>query len=163
MKLKIGLSNFYNQSKSKALTYNFRLKHILFVTLVLVLGCNKDKNSKEVSLKVTATAYNSLENQTLGNPNLTAWGDTLKPGDKAIAVSRDLIQLGLSHNQEVKIEGWPGTFIVKDKMNKRWSNKIDIYMGEDFESARKWGRQEVEITFEIDAEFYEELKEKSIF
>ncbi|GAL15331.1 hypothetical protein JCM19233_6349 [Vibrio astriarenae] len=37
-------------------------------------------------------------------------GDRLKPGMKSIAVSRDLIALGLTHNQEVRIEGFEGTY-----------------------------------------------------
>lgn len=74
-------------------------------------------------------------------------GDILKPGQKAIAVSRDLIQLGLEHNKTVKISGLPGTYIVKDKMNKRWTKKIDIYMGLNQEAAMEWGKQKVEITF----------------
>lgn len=97
------------------------------------------------SLEVTATAYNSLPGQTTGQPDLTAWGDRLKPGMKAIAVSRDLIELGLSHGVEVGIEGLPGKYVVRDKMAKRWSRKIDIYMGEDVERARRWGRRRVKI------------------
>ena len=98
------------------------------------------------SLYVTASAYNSLSWQTgQGNPALTAWGDTLKPGMKAIAVSRDLIDRGLDHNTTVKIEGFEGVFLVKDKMHYRWKNKIDIYMDEDVEKAREWGRRDVKI------------------
>jgi hypothetical protein len=40
-----------------------------------------------------------------------AWGDTLEPGMKAIAVSRDLIRLGLVHNTYVTIEALPGRYI----------------------------------------------------
>ena len=97
------------------------------------------------SLKVTATAYNSLKAQTQGNPSIGAWGDHLKPGMKVIAVSRDLLRMGLKHNTRVKIDGLPGTFLVKDKMNKRWSRKIDIYMGRDLNAARKWGKRKVTI------------------
>jgi 3D (Asp-Asp-Asp) domain-containing protein len=53
-------------------------------------------------------------------------------------VSRDLIGLGLDHNQEVEVEGFPGTYIVKDKMNKRSTKKIDIYIGLDEEVALEW-------------------------
>ncbi|MFO7744592.1 MAG: hypothetical protein R6V36_04320 [Psychroflexus sp.] len=104
-------------------------------------------------MTVTASAYNSVEEQTKkGNPNLTAWGDILEPGERAIAVSRDLIELGLDHNQEVEIKGLSGTYIVKDKMNKRWEKKIDIYMGLDEEAAIEWGKQKVEITFSREEE-----------
>ena len=99
------------------------------------------------SIVVTASAYNSLESQGTGNVNLTAWGDTLVPGMKSIAVSDDLIAKGLTYKTKVKIEGLDGTYVVNDKMHPRWKNKIDIYMGVDREKALKWGRKKVEICF----------------
>ena len=103
-------------------------------------------------IEVTASAYNSLKSQGVGNPILTAWGDTLKPGMQSIAVSRDLIKRGLEYNTPVKIEGFEGVFIVNDKMHPRWRNKIDIYMGEDKIKALKWGRRKVEISFPAEEE-----------
>ena len=86
------------------------------------------------TMEVTATAFNSFGWQThRDHPTLTAWGDTLKPGMKTIAVSRDLIDSGLTHNTKVKIEGLKGKYLVKDKMNKRWRKRIDIYMGVDLD------------------------------
>ncbi|ULG69389.1 3D domain-containing protein [Marinobacterium sediminicola] len=99
-----------------------------------------------------ASAYNSVEAQTNDNPTLAAWGDTLKPGMKAVAVSRDLIREGLSHNTLIEIEGLPGQYRVLDKMNKRWQRKIDIYMGEDIEAARAWGVRDVTIRWTPDEE-----------
>ncbi len=112
------------------------------------------ENDTEIKMNVTATAYNSVARQTKkGNPFLAAWGDVLIPGERAIAVSRDLIKQGLDHNEEVEIDGMTGTYIVKDKMNKRWKNKIDIYMGLNEKSAINWGVKQVEITFDtIDRE-----------
>ena len=104
----------------------------------------------ERSLEVTATAYNSVAGQTSGQPDVTAWGDRLEPGMKAIAVSRDLIELGLTHGVEVGIEGLPGRYVVRDKMAKRWSRKIDIYMGEDVQRALRWGRRKVTIHWSRD-------------
>ncbi|WP_242634310.1 3D domain-containing protein [Marinobacter salicampi] len=113
------------------------------LVLVLILPSFGSAHPREV----TATAYNSVKSQTAGDPTLTAWGDTLKPGMKAIAVSRDLIEDGLTHGTKVTIEGLPGTYVVRDKMNKRWKNKIDIYMGKDVEAAREWGKQTVTISW----------------
>lgn len=137
--------------------YNYTLKDLLtgfsIVVLLLFSSCKSNKNAEKVTMTVTASAYNSVEAQTKkGNPNLTSWGDTLEPGEQAIAVSRDLIDLGLDHNQEVEIKGLPGTYIVKDKMNKRWENKIDIYMGLDEKAAKEWGKKEVEISYILDKE-----------
>ena len=107
----------------------------------------------EESLEVTATAYTMRESETKqGNVGLAAWGDQLEPGMKAIAVSRDLIPMGLDHETEVTIEGLDGTYVVRDKMNKRWDEKIDIFMGLDVEAAREWGKKEVVIHWEDGAE-----------
>jgi 3D (Asp-Asp-Asp) domain-containing protein len=111
--------------------------------LCLALACIA--NAGERRLEVTATAYNSLPGQTGDDPTLTAWGDQLAPGMKSIAVSRDLIELGLGHGTVVRIEGLPGEYRVLDKMARRWTRKIDIYMGEDVEAARRWGKRTVTI------------------
>ncbi len=113
--------------------------------LVGALPAAGDAPDDERTLTVTATAYNSLPGQGQGDPTLTAWGDRLEPGMRSLAVSRDLIALGLTHGVEVEISGLPGVYVVRDKMAKRWRRKIDIYMGEDVEAARRWGRRRVEI------------------
>lgn len=101
-------------------------------------------------LTVTATAYNSLPSQTSHiHPGITAWGDSIQPGMKYIAVSRDLLQKGLTYNTMVKIKGFDGVYQVKDKMHFRWRNRIDIYMGIDKKKAVEWGRKKVEILYAI--------------
>lgn len=129
-------------------------KKISLTLLVICLfqGCKKKELTFEeqydwTTIKVTASAYNSLANQTEGNPNITAFGDTLKLGDKYIAVSRDLMRKGLKYNTPVKIDTFQGVYWVKDKMHYRWKNKIDIYMGNDVKMARKWGRRKVNISY----------------
>jgi len=47
---------------------------------------------------------------------------------KAIAVSRDLIALRLTHGAKVKIDGLSGTCTVRDKLDKPWKHRIDIYL-----------------------------------
>lgn len=123
----------------------FRNLTLFVAALFLISGCLGEDNT--VTMKVAATAYTSHVEQTSAHPFLGAWGDELKPGMKAIAVSRDLIKKGLTHNTKVKIEGLSGEYVVKDKMNKRWTDKIDIYMGLDKKAAKDWGKREVTITF----------------
>ncbi len=115
----------------------------------MLYSCKKGipANCNNKQLNVTATAYNSLAYQTSSNPHITAFGDSLKPGLRYIAVSRDLIDSGLVHNTKVKIEGFDSLFIVKDKMNRRWKNRIDIYMSVDVKKARKWGKKKVNIEY----------------
>ena len=118
-----------------------RLPRTIPVLLLAIAGCSDDTRR----MTVTATAYTSSPRETDATPDLAAWGDRLKPGMKAIAVSRDLIREGLEHGTEVRIEGLDGTYVVRDKMNRRWQRKIDIYMGRDRAAARDWGVREVEI------------------
>ncbi len=117
------------------------------VVLICLLAASANADSVERALAVTATAYNSLPEQTDADPHLAAWGDPLAPGMKVIAVSRDLIPLGLDHRTSVKIEGLPGVYLVLDKMHKRWEKRIDIYMGNDLDAARTWGKRRVEISW----------------
>ena len=122
----------------------------LFVLFTLLfVSCIEEKKYIWKSKVVKVSAYNSTRAQTDGLPTLAAWSDTLVPGMKAIAVSRDLITLGLDHNTPVKIEGLEGVFLVKDKMASRMRNKIDIYMGTDIEKAREWGTKTLKIQFRI--------------
>ena len=123
---------------------------IVFI-LVLLFNCNNgDKHYVWLTKEVTATAYNSLAYQTSTQPNITAFGDSLKPGMKCIAVSRDLLALGLKHNTLVTINGLDGVYLVKDKMNKRWKNRIDIYMGNDIQAAKNWGRKKLQIKYRLE-------------
>lgn len=118
---------------------------ILCLCLLLLPGCDR---APERQLRVQASAYNSLPGQTDDQPALAAWGDTLQPGMKAVAVSRDLLREGLTRNTLIEIEGLPGRYRVLDKMHPRWTRKIDIYMGEDVQAARAWGVRQVTIRWQ---------------
>ena len=110
----------------------------------------KSFDEGQVSLRVTATAYNSLPGQTSGNPNIGAWGDRidqLEPGQRAIAVSQDLLKKGLTRGQRVRIAGFKDEFVVLDRTAKRWSNRIDIHMGKDRKRALRWGKRRVLISW----------------
>lgn len=130
------------------------MKYLAFLGLVAFIlgleGCKKKEaitHYEWTALEVTASAYNSVVWQTDGEPNVAAWGDTLKPGMKVIAVSRDLLRQGLKYNTMVKIDTFSDTFYVKDKMHWKWRNKIDIYMGVDVKRAREWGRKKLMICY----------------
>jgi len=121
------------------------IRSLLLVAMVaLATAAHADDTAKR-ELVVVATAYNSVPGQTSGDPNVGAWGDSLEPGMKVIAVSRDLLDLGLTRGREVSIDGLPGTYRVLDKMSKRWAKRIDVYMGTDVDAALRWGVREVRI------------------
>ncbi len=97
-------------------------------------------------LKVIASAYTSCVSQTDSTPFIAAWGYRLTPGEKVIAVSRDLVgQYGLTNGLKVRISGLDGYYTVRDKMNQRYTKHIDIYMGLDKRKALRWGRRSVTI------------------
>jgi 3D (Asp-Asp-Asp) domain-containing protein len=122
-----------------------KLNILLIIAIFYFTSC-ESKNMK--SLKVDVSAYNSVAYQTNSKPTLTYWEDTLKPGMKAIAVSHDLVDSGLTHGTEVEIEGLEGKYIVRDLMDDRWKTKIDIYMGTNIDSAKEWGTKELTIKWE---------------
>lgn len=74
-------------------------------------------------IKVEVTAYSSESPET---GEITASGQRVRKG--IIAVSRDLERdYGIKFGDVVEVEG-VGTFMVQDRMNKRWTRKIDIWM-----------------------------------
>jgi len=115
------------------------------VLLALVLAAPSFCSGGHGTLEVMATAYTSHPSETSGDPTLAAWGDRLGPDTRAVAVSRDLLRLGLTRGSHVRIEGMPGEYVVLDKMARRWRRRIDVYMGLDREAAREFGRREVTI------------------
>lgn len=116
---------------------------------LLISGCDSgttiDGERYTHSLEVTATAYTSSPRQTQGDPFVGAWNNRLAPGMKVLAVSRDLLKRGLTNGTRVRIDGLPGVYEVRDKMNRRYTKRIDIYMGVDVKRARKWGKKRVTI------------------
>lgn len=115
----------------------------------LLLLCPMVAVAQQASMQVTATAYTLRAKETKPHSRgVAAWGDRLTPGMKAIAVSRDLIELGITHGTKITIEGLEGEYVVRDKMHWRWRRKIDIFMGHDVPAARRWGRRKVTIKWQ---------------
>jgi LysM repeat protein len=117
-----------------------RIGEIIKLPLPHILAQIKTKKK----LRVTATAYTSHAGQTDSTPFLAAWNNRLRPGMKIIAVSRDMLsRYGMRNGTKVRIGGLPGYYTVRDKMNKRYTKRIDIYMGLDRRRALRWGRRNV--------------------
>lgn len=115
---------------------------ILLLFLAIVCSsCARD----EMTMEVVGTAYNALPGQTQGDPEIGAWGDKLDMNIPSIAVSRDLIEIGLVHNAKVRIDGFPEYYLVRDKLNKRFTKQIDIFMGLDRDAAIEFGKKTVRI------------------
>lgn len=98
-----------------------------FVYFSIQVSLNEVKN-----IPVTATCFNAVETQTDDTPLTTAFGfkiDVAHPfKHKYIAVSRDLLT-HFSAGDTVLVSGtfvYDGIWIVADKMNKKYCNRIDF-------------------------------------
>ena len=88
------------------------------------------------SFDVTVTTYNPTRSQTDSTPNQTADGTIIKPWlatkYRYVALSRDLIARWggpFEYGDYVVIEGtdgWDGVYQVRDTMNPKWTNRVDI-------------------------------------
>lgn len=120
----------------------------------------------EHTLSVTAVAYTLDSDQTDDSEDTGAWGDELDDEAKIIAVSRDLLGMGLKRGSKVRIHGKRGEYMVMDLMHPRWKKRIDILM-EDEDDAFQWGRRKVKISwtgpaFEAAAETHQKPAPKTL-
>ena len=88
--------------------------------------------------KVHATVYNAVPEQTNSDPGHTAFMFKLDLNNpykhRIIAVSRDLLEK-YPNGTEVCVRGtkYDGIYTVRDKMNKRYTNRIDILINLDMQ------------------------------
>lgn len=86
--------------------------------------------------RVTVTAYNSVPEQTDDTPCIGAQGTDIceiyAAGENVCAAN--FVPLGT----KLEVEGL-GTCIVRDRMNARYTKRIDWYMGMDIKGARQFG------------------------
>lgn len=93
-------------------------------------------------IEVTAHAFTSSVAETDAQPTLSASGRELRPGMRAIAVSPDLLAMGLGFGTRVTIDGL-GEWTVLDRMADSHHRAIDLYMGNDREAAVRFGKRRV--------------------
>ena len=104
-----------------------------------------------VSILVTATIYHADPAQTDADYLTTASNKTINEADpqghRWIAVSRDLEQHGFVFGTKVLVEGagqLDGIWTVEDRMNKRWTKRIDFLVNKDVKGG-KWNKVKITI------------------
>lgn len=111
----------------------------LLVAKVVLLGicilCISSVSVWAEEIKISVTAYTLTE--CYHNKGKTASGDIVRRG--MVAVSPDLERKGLKLGTKIKISDM-GTFIVKDRTNRKNRGNIDIYML-SYKKALRFGRQ----------------------
>ena len=98
-------------------------------------NCDTQYTNK-ISYKVTVTTYNPTKEQCDSTPNITADGTRIKPWRatdyRYVALSRDLLDRWggpFNYGDYIVIEGtdgWDGIYQVRDTMNPKWTNRVDI-------------------------------------
>ena len=92
--------------------------------------------SNRIMYRVTVTTYNPTRAQTDSTPNITADGTRINPRKatqyRYVALSRDLLSRWggpFEYGDYIVIEGTggrDGIYQVRDTMNPRWTNRVDI-------------------------------------
>ena len=108
------------------------MKNILTIAIILLsLNITAQK-------KVHATVYNAVPAQTNNDPGHTAFMFELDLDNpykhKIIAVSRDLLT-EYPKGTKVCVAGttYDGVYVVMDKMNKRYTDRIDLLINEEMQ------------------------------
>ena len=108
------------------------MKNVLIISLLLLSFNAKTQK------KVHATVYNAVPAQTNSDPGHTAFMFELDLDNpykhKIIAVSRDLLT-EYPKGTKVYVEGttYDGVYVVMDKMNKRYTDRIDLLINEEMQ------------------------------
>jgi len=113
-----------------------------FVLFILPMEINMMEREIEMEIKgiepdiVTVTTYSPTVEQTDSTPLITASGFEINPTNpkkhRIVAVSRDL-KKKYKFGKKVRITGigkLSGTYTIRDVMNKRFKNRVDILIGE---------------------------------
>ena len=92
--------------------------------------------SNRIMYRVTVTTYNPTRRQCDSTPNITADGTRINPKKatqyRYVALSRDLLSRWggpFEYGDYIVIEGTngrDGVYQVRDTMNPRWTNRVDI-------------------------------------
>mgnify|MGYP001182668942 FL=1 len=96
-----------------------------------------------ITLLVTATIYHADPAQCNADYLTTASGKSINEanpqGHRWIAVSRDLEKHGFVFGAKVLVEGageLDGIWTVEDRMNKRWTKRIDFLVNKSMKGGR---------------------------
>ncbi len=107
------------------------------ISITSVAKTNATQTSKS-HIPVIVTAYSSDEDQTDDTPFITASGETVRDG----IVAANFLPFGT----KIKIPQLFGdkVFVVKDRMAKRFSDRVDVWV-HDSVAAKRIGIQSAEI------------------
>ncbi|NQT30478.1 MAG: 3D domain-containing protein [Candidatus Saganbacteria bacterium] len=109
---------------------------LLALSILFIPSSGKIKGYMVVkSGAVVATAYNSLASQTDSTPWITASGTRCRKG----VIASNFLPFGT----KVRIDGFGDQiFTVEDRMNRRYTKRIDIWF-RSYKDAMRFGRRKI--------------------
>ena len=122
-----------------------KVSPLQFFNSSAVMAMNVPTSSQKTASKfsqktyiVPSTAYSSTKDQTDDTPFITAMGTHVRDG----VVAANFLPLGTV----IRIPDYFGdkTFVVEDRMNKRYDYRIDLWFPTG-EEAKEWGVRKVKI------------------
>lgn len=121
------------------------MKNLLLLAL-LILSLNANAQTETV----TATVYNAVPEQCNADVQHTAFMFKLDLSNpykhRIIAVSRDLLKK-FPNGTKVRVSGtgkYDGIWTVRDKMNKRYTKRIDFLVNKEIRYG-KWENIKIEV------------------
>lgn len=111
------------------------MKRTIFVLLLVLIAINSIIYCEQSNIRFTVdvTIYNAVSSQCDDTPNITADGSNIKNAKRWCAISRNLHNryggyfgfgdtiIIVCKNAEIR-----GEWVVRDLMNNRFKNKIDL-------------------------------------
>lgn len=103
------------------------------------------EDRKSLNFKAVVTAYNSVPEQTDGDPCIAADGtdicEAFRNGERACAANC------LRFGSVVDVPGI-GQCVVRDRTASRFGSRIDVYFGgrDQIKTARQWGKKTLVLT-----------------
>ncbi len=134
----IALLLLANMGASAGLSIDQKAAQHEYVLALTSVAKTSAMHANKSSLPVVITAYSSDEDQTDDTPFITASGERVRDG----IVAANFLPLGT----KIKIPKLFGekVFVVKDRMAKRFSDRVDIWV-HDRIAANRIGVQNAEI------------------
>ncbi len=134
--LLIAAWHYKSQIEAKEKFYNEKIDEVLFELDYLKFELETCKAANIPKVDVIASCYQAVKGQTDSTPLITADGTKIGKdpySQRIAAISRDLLDKGFSMGDTIRVEGteiYDGLWVIHDKMNKRFTNKIDLLVNE---------------------------------